>query len=156
MVIQNRMILHTITLTGQKKSKGVPNFLIQLIILVRDVKKNEDLFLIIGQSCTLNAHSEIQILDGFYWLYPCKWDKNACRLSALHVCSKYVILYRESHDCWLVESLKVGAPALPINGLRERPLLMSNFRRGWGVWNDPKNWTLEGKNRMLGGNNITM
>ena len=35
---------------------------------------------------------------------------------------------------------------------RERPLMMSDFRGGWGSEMTTKNWTLEGKNRTLGGN----
>ena len=35
--------------------------------------------------------------------------------------------------------------------IRERPLMMSDFRGGWGSEMTPKNRTLKGKNWMLGG-----
>ena len=35
--------------------------------------------------------------------------------------------------------------------LRERPLMMSDFRGDGGSEITPKNWTLEGKNQTLGG-----
>ena len=36
--------------------------------------------------------------------------------------------------------------------VRERPLMMSDFRRDGEYEMTPKNWTLEGKNRTSGGN----
>ena len=40
--------------------------------------------------------------------------------------------------------------------LRERPLMMSDFRGDGGSEITPKNWTLEGKNRTLGGRGSKM
>ena len=67
--------------TGQKNSKNVPNCSFDNF---GNFDKGYKKSLV---KVFLNCQFEIQILDGICWLYPCKWDKNACRLSALHVCN---------------------------------------------------------------------
>ena len=65
----------------KKILKMYPIVLLTILgILLRDIKNH-------WSKLFLNGQFEIQILDGICWLYPCKWDKNACRLSALHVCN---------------------------------------------------------------------
>ena len=50
--------------------------------------------------------------------------------------AKIYILFQQKDLCGVLSNLKISG--LDSKSARERPLMMSDFKGGWGVWNDPK------------------